>query len=193
MSQFDVIVIGSGIGGLSAALTAARGGQRVLVLEAKKQFGGFINPFARKKFWFDTGIHYVGEMGKGQGLHRQFERLGLLGDLEFRELNPDGFDRYVFPDYEVRLGNSIDEFASRLAKDFPHERLALQKFFKLFKEIDSTLQELSHFRGFSSAIRLLPRVPKLIRYKSYTYQKLLDKFFQDHRLKAALAGPGGLL
>ncbi|MDE0938187.1 MAG: NAD(P)/FAD-dependent oxidoreductase [Mariniblastus sp.] len=191
MSQYDVIVIGSGIGGLSAALTAARVGKSVLVLEAERQFGGFINPFARKKFCFDTGIHYVGEMGKGRSLHQQFEKLGLLDDLKFRELNPNGFDRYVFPDYEIRLGNSLDDFHNQLAKDFPSERTALRKFFKRFKEIDRSLRDLQKRNSFWSALGLLPKIPQLLRYKGYTYKRLLDQFFVDPRLKAALSGPGG--
>ena len=191
MSQYDVIVIGSGIGGLSAALTAARAGKSVLVLEAERQYGGFINPFARKKFWFDTGIHYVGEMGKGRSLHRQFENLGLLDDLKFRELNPEGFDRYVFPDYEIRLGNSLDDFHNQLSKDFPSERVALNRFFKRFKEIDGSLRDLQNRKSLWATIALLPKIPQLLRYKGLTYKQLLDQFFTDPRLKAALSGPGG--
>lgn len=191
MSRYDVIVIGSGIGGLSAALTVARAGKSVLVLEAERQFGGFINPFARKKFWFDTGIHYVGEMGKGRSLYQEFENLGLLDDLKFRELNPQGFDRYVFPDYEIRLGNSLDDFHSQLSKDFPSERISLSKFFKRFKAIDRSLRDLQKRKGVLATIRLLPKIPQLLRYKGYTYKQLLDQFFVDPRLKAALSGPGG--
>lgn len=191
MSKYDVIVIGSGIGGLSAALTVARAGKNVLVLEAERQFGGFINPFARKKFWFDTGIHYVGEMGKGRSLYRQFENLGLMDDLKFRELNPQGFDRYVFPDYEIRLGNSLDNFHHQLSVDFPSEQVALNKFFRRFKEIDRSLRELQRKKDLWSTLCLLPKIPQLLRLKGYTYKQLLDQYFVDPRLKAALSGPGG--
>lgn len=44
---FDIVVVGSGIGGLTAALAAARAGASVLVLEAAKQYGGYCNPFRR--------------------------------------------------------------------------------------------------------------------------------------------------
>ncbi len=191
MSKHDVIVIGSGIGGMTAALTCARAGKDVLVLEAAKQFGGFINPFARKKFWFDTGIHYIGDCGEGEPLYRSFERLGLTDELTFRELNPDGFDRYVFPDYEVAMCKGARRFEARLAKDFPAERRGLSKFFTVLLEVSSLLDGAAKISGPMSALRLAPRIPTLLRYHRATYAEILDAFLTDPRLKAALSGPGG--
>ena len=95
---WDAIIVGTGIGGLTAGLELARKGHSVLLLEAGKQFGGMLNPFARKKFHFDVGIHYVGEAGAQQSMRRTLDRLGL-DDVLFREINPDCIDRYNFGDY----------------------------------------------------------------------------------------------
>ena len=57
MPAYDVIVIGSGAGGLAAALKVARSGHSVLLLEAMSSFGGYLNPFRRRGYTFDTGVH----------------------------------------------------------------------------------------------------------------------------------------
>ena len=64
MADYQAIVIGSGAGGLSAALTLSRSGSSVLLLEAMPSLGGYLNPFQRSPFSFDTGLHYLGELGK---------------------------------------------------------------------------------------------------------------------------------
>lgn len=53
--NLDVIVIGSGIGGLTAGATLAKAGKRVLVLEQHDQAGGCCHTYIEKGFEFDVG------------------------------------------------------------------------------------------------------------------------------------------
>jgi phytoene dehydrogenase-like protein len=184
--RYDAVVIGSGIGGLTAALTLARRGRRVVVLEAARQFGGYLNPFARKRYVFDTGLHYVGEAHPGGALHEIFGALGL--DIAFNELSPDGFDHYVFPDYQVRMCKGAERFRDRLADDFPRERDGLDRFFALLAEIRVALRTLQRIEGLPSALAALPRLAPALRWRKATAGQLLDDCVVDRRLKAALSG-----
>src|SRR5688572_23284451 len=99
----DVVVIGSGLSGLTAAAYLAALGQRVLVLEQYDVAGGCSQTFRRKKEWqFDVGLHYIGGVRDGEIAH-VLRGLGLEGRIEFPELDPDGFDTFVFPDLEFRV------------------------------------------------------------------------------------------
>ena len=64
--QYDAIVIGSGIGGLTAAAFLAKGGLCPIVLEQHFLPGGNAMTFRRKKmFDFDVGLHYIGDCRPG--------------------------------------------------------------------------------------------------------------------------------
>ncbi|MBL4905231.1 MAG: NAD(P)-binding protein, partial [Flavobacteriaceae bacterium] len=60
--QYDTIIIGSGMGGLTSAAILAKEGQKVLVLERHYTAGGFTHVFKRKGFEWDVGIHYIGDV-----------------------------------------------------------------------------------------------------------------------------------
>ena len=76
--RYDVVIIGSGFGGLVCAHLLAKAGKRVLVLERQQQAGGCIQSYPRKGLALDTGLHYVGGLGEGQNLHKIFTHLGLM-------------------------------------------------------------------------------------------------------------------
>ena len=76
--KHDVVIIGSGLGGLVCGSLLAREGMRVLVLERQSQPGGCLQSYQRHGFAFDTGFHYVGGLAEGQRMHRIFSYLGLM-------------------------------------------------------------------------------------------------------------------
>ena len=192
MADYDAIIIGSGAGGLSAALKLARCNHSVMLLEAMPSLGGYLNPFRRKGYTFDTGLHYLGELGREERFWRLLDELGVIESIKFVELNPDGFDRYVFPDYELRVCKGKKRFIERLTNDFPKEERGIQKFFKVFEKIIKA-EKASQSMG-EGALKMLGfilRHPAMMKYSRVPYQKLLNKVTSDTRLQAALAAPCG--
>ena len=74
--KWDVVVVGSGIGGLTAAAILSKAGKKVLVLEQHDQAGGCCHTFLDKGYEFDVGIHYVGEMGQGHIFRTILDQVG---------------------------------------------------------------------------------------------------------------------
>lgn len=189
--HFDAIVIGSGVGGLAAALTIARGERSVLVLEAGKQLGGYLNPFKRGRFEFDPGLHYIGECGPGQTFDAMLRDLGIRDAVRFRELSPDGVDRIELPGYSVSIPAGADVFHERLSRDFPSERRGLDRFFKLLRAFHDGVRFALDKPTFGRLPGALRFVPSLLRYGKATYAELLGDHVRDPLLQSVLAAQGG--
>src|SRR5690606_20015518 len=94
--KYDVVIIGSGLGGLVSAIILAREGYSVCVLEKNQQFGGNLQTFVRDKTIFDTGGRYIGGLSEGQNLYRYFKYLHILDDITLKKMDEHGFDRITF-------------------------------------------------------------------------------------------------
>ena len=122
----DVLIIGSGLGGLECGALLAQKGLRTLVLEGSHQPGGCMQSFRRGGLHYDTGLHYVGGLAPGQTMHKAFGQLGLL-DLPWERMD-EAFDRVIIAGRRFAFHQGYQAFVDGLAKDFPHQREALQSY-----------------------------------------------------------------
>lgn len=133
--KYDVVIIGSGFGGLTCAHLLAKAGRKVLVLEAHWQPGGCMQSYQRKGHSFDTGLHYVGGLGDGETLHDIFEKLGLL-QLPWHRMDVDCTDQIIIEGQTYCLAQGFDHFVEVLADRFPQQRSSLQKYVEMLQGPD---------------------------------------------------------
>ncbi|HLK27183.1 MAG TPA: FAD-dependent oxidoreductase [Puia sp.] len=137
MQQYDVIIIGSGIGGLVCGNILSMEGMKVCVLEKNKQIGGCLQTFSRDKVIFDSGVHYIGGLDKGQNLYQIFKYLGLMEKLKLEKMDEDAFDKIIIDndENEYPLAQGYDNFIARLSEYFPDEKNAIINYCETIQSI----------------------------------------------------------
>src|SRR5277367_4849032 len=151
-ASWDTIVIGSGSGGLTAAVALARAGQRVLVLEQHYLPGGWCQSFSLEGYRFSPGVHYLGGLGPGGGLRRLYEGLGLSDDLEFCEMNPEGFDHFLIEGERFDVPRGFARYFARLCARFPHEREGLARYFGTIRRVHEGVARCDGMLSFPSVL-----------------------------------------
>ena len=128
VNKFDVIVIGSGLGGLATGVILAKEGLHVAVVERDRHVGGCLRSFQRGNAVFDTGMHYVGSINEGEILHHFFTYAGIADRLHMQRLDAEGFDRVMTPEGEYRFAQGYDAFVDTLAELFPESLSDLKNY-----------------------------------------------------------------
>lgn len=135
-TKADVVIIGSGMGGLACGVILAKAGLKVVVLEKNHQVGGSLQVFSREKRIFDTGVHYVGGLQENGNLNLFFKYLGILDEIKLKKLDEEGFDLLRFPDgKKYRYGQGYDCFKRLLYEEFPQEKAGIDLFCEKMVEI----------------------------------------------------------
>ncbi len=182
--HYDVVIIGSGLGGLVSANILAKEGYNVCVLEKNNQFGGNLQTFVRDKTIFDTGIHYIGGLGKGQNLYKYFTYLDIMKDLKLIQMEMDGFDRITFGDdiIEYPYAQGYEKFTASLTKQFPDEKQAIETYCKKIRDTCNSFPlynlKLTTGNGYLDNEDLLSE-----KAKDY-----IDSLTENKTLRAVLAG-----
>jgi all-trans-retinol 13,14-reductase len=137
IQEHDAVIIGSGLGGLACGTILAKEGYKVCVLEKNKQIGGMLQIFVRGKIIFDTGVHYVGGLDKGQNLHQFFRYLGIMDKINIRKMDEDFVDGLIFKDDPIvyRYAQGYDNFIRVMLSYFPEEEVAIRAFCDKIRKI----------------------------------------------------------
>ena len=191
--QWDVIVVGSGLGGLACATYLAAAGKRTLVLESHYVAGGNSQTFRRKTkhglYEFDVGVHYIGECGREGTITRILRGAGLEGRIDFRPLDPDGFTTLIFPDLTFRVPASWDRYRARLLETFPDEAQALASVVDVFRDVADGVRALSNLELDITA--LAAAHPGFFAWGMRPVTELFAEYGLSPRAQAVLLGEQG--
>lgn len=180
-SRYDVVIIGSGLGGLACGSILSREGMSVCVLEQHRVVGGCFQSFRRGNYTLDTGIHYVGSMSEGQTMNQYFKYFGVLDKLNIKKFDEDGFDIIRFADgNDYRHAMGYERFYETLAEAFPHERKGLAEYCELMKKVGGVIAPEIMREGKISAGG--------IEYMGMSIYDEMERMIGDRRLKNVLAG-----
>lgn len=185
------VVIGSGVGGLSAAGFLAKDGWAVTVYERAAEPGGRMVPRTAGAFRFDGEISHVGGCRPGGVTHGLLAELGIDVATHFTELAPEGFERYRFPGMEVAVCRGSRAYRDRLAALFPHEREGLHELWLLRDAVGRLERTLASPDGRGHVpldLAFAVEIPALLRWSRATLGEVLEHFIDDPRLRAVLAG-----
>jgi len=166
--EYDVVVIGAGIGGLTCAAYLAKQGRKVKVFEQHFVPGGCCTSFSRKGFKFDAGVlHMTG--GKESGaFQRVLSALEIENEFEFKEQ----FQRFVFPDLTLDSSHNVEYLPQKLKGLFPQESKGITSLFDTMKSMYDDVKRLPQLS------------PLLAKYRDKSFQDLVDEHIKDAKVKA---------
>ncbi len=139
MNEYDIVIIGSGMGGLVCGDLLSREGYNVCIIEKNKQIGGCLQTYVRDKVIFDSGVHYMGGLDKGQNLYQIFKYLGLMDKLKLERIDEDAFDKIIISndENEYSFAQGYDNFIKKLTAYFPEEENAIVAYCDKMQEVCS--------------------------------------------------------
>ncbi len=190
---WDVIVIGSGIGSMTAAALLTKLGRKVLVLEQHYVPGGFTHTFARKQWRWDVGVHAVGEVTTKDLPGRLMK--ALTDDrLRWASLGPV-YDAFYYPGgFQLDFPDSMSRFRENLVRAFPRETAAIDRYLELADECADGIRGYFVSRMLPHALagpaeRLLSR--KVQPYLRARTDEVLEKLTADPKLRSVFVAQWG--
>lgn len=183
--RYDVLIIGSGLGGLICGYILAREGYKIGILEKNRKIGGCLQSFRRNGVVFDTGIHYVGSLDEGQVLHQLFRYLGIMDRLNVRRLDSDGFDIISIDQQEYKYAMGYENFKATLGSYFPEEQKNIAEYAQQIKQVADSI-DLYNLREINDQQW---SYTDFFREKAFDY---ISSITQNRRLRQVLSGLNAL-
>jgi len=186
MNNYDVIIIGGGLGGLTAGAKLAKEGKTVLLIEQHYIPGGCATTFKRKDYIMEVGLHELDGLDKNDFKTKIFNDLKVFDNVEF--LRVPEFYRFTNERVDIVIPDNRQEAINVLIKHFPKEKTGIKKFFKVIYKIQQEVNRLPLERW--KIILMLPVFPLLFPHLVFwtytTVGSFIDSIIKDDDLKLTL-------
>jgi all-trans-retinol 13,14-reductase len=194
-NEYDTIIVGSGIGGLTCGALLSKRGYKVLVLEQHYQVGGYCTSFQRRGFIFTAGVENVSGLWEKGANSYLLKELGLKKEDLFVRNTP----RYIFKGKEIDTPPNLEGFVKLLSEMFPDESKNISPFFNEAQKAYEECYKDAEIYGTPLPGELIVKVfggkklldypkehPHFYNWTNKTYKQKLDEYFKNEDLKALL-------
>ncbi len=187
MTDYDAIVIGAGVAGLTSALILSREGKKVLLLDTQPIPGGYATTFKRKGFTFESSVHCVDSLSTDCNI-REFLDDNEVGDkVDFIELR--NFSYMVYPEHDFMTDFKRNNFVKFLKDKFPHESAGIDRLFRVMDRFYGQYHGFAYsdFPPLWLKYILMPFVyPLIIKVSGETVKEFVGKYIKDEKLFAII-------
>jgi all-trans-retinol 13,14-reductase len=189
-TEFDVVIIGSGLGGLSCGTAFARQGFKPLVLEQHYVPGGYASTFKRPGgFVFDVSLHSTVVVERN-GIHNLIPGFPEIKDVEF--VPHPSLYRAIFPDYDYRVPQkNLKKYIEMLVEYFPEEKQGIEGIFEDMNGLAGDINKYQQAGGQIDMSTFAKEFPYLFKTFNLTWGAMLDKRIKNPKLKAIISSLWG--
>ncbi len=184
--EYDAVVIGAGLGGLSCAAAFARQGFKALVLEQHDKPGGYATVFERPGgFKFDVSLHST-VIAERNGLHNLIPGFPEITDVEFVP-HPTLY-RVIYPDYDITVPQKdLKGYIAKIVSLFPEEKAGIEGLFEDMRALAADIERLSQARSQVDMQRFPVDYPVLAGLYNRTWKDMLDARLKNDKLRAIVS------
>ncbi len=185
-NQHDVIIIGAGLGGLTAGAKLAKEGYKVLIIEQHDIPGGCATTFRRKGYTVEVGLHELDGLDDKDIKRTIFDEFEVFDHVQFVKL-PE-FYKFQHRDESFIMPHDREEAIKRLNERFPDEKKAILKYFKIIYGFKNEI--LKYPKNKILKFLLMPLFPllypTLTKYSKKSIGDILDTLTNNEDLKLVL-------
>jgi phytoene dehydrogenase-like protein/ferredoxin-NADP reductase len=186
VTKFNAIIVGGGLGGLTAGAILSKFGRKVLLLEQHYIPGGCATSFKRKDFVMEVGLHEMDGLFEKDAKVQIFDLLEVNKFIEFKQV-PEFFN-VKWNETEFTFPHGYERTQELLIEKFPSETKGIKSFFKLMKGVLEETPKIPTEKWKSMLLfPIMPLLfPNVVKASRFSVGHWLDKNIQNEGLKLIL-------